>query len=141
LFKNASRQVKPPRPPSREIKILDKAEITTVIEAAKPLGLYAPVLVALTTGVRRGELLALRGSDIDLKGSTLTVNQSLERIKGRYEFKAPKTEKSGRTISLPSETVRALREHYTTQLEQRLKLGLGRDPAGVCTCRWPADGS
>jgi integrase len=131
LFKNPARQVKPPRPPSREIKILDKTEIKTVIEAAKLVGLYAPVLVAVTTGVRRGELLALRWSDIDLKGSALTVNQSLERIRGKIVFKAPKTKKSRRTISLPSETVKALREHYKAQLEQRLKLGLGRDPHGL----------
>ena len=63
LFKNPARQVKPPRPPSREIKILEKTEITTVIEAAKLVGLYIPVLVAVTTGVRRGELLALRWTD------------------------------------------------------------------------------
>src|SRR5262249_48676281 len=79
LFKNPARQVKPPRPPSREIKILDKAEIATVLSAAKGAGLYVPVLVAVTTGIRRGELLALRWSDIDLKASTLTVNH--ERIK------------------------------------------------------------
>jgi integrase len=138
LFKNPARQVKPPRPPSREIQILDKTEIKAVIEAAKPLCLYVPVLVAVTTGVRRGELLALRWSDIDLKGSTLTVNQSLERIRGNYVFKAPKTKKSRRTISLPNKTVKALREHYTTQLEQRLRLGLGRDPRGLVFAR--ADG-
>jgi integrase len=75
LFKNPARQVKPPRPPSREIKILDKGEIATVISAAKGAGLYVPVLVAVTTGIRRGELLALRWSDIELKASTLTVNR------------------------------------------------------------------
>jgi integrase len=107
----------------------------TVIEAAKPAGLYAPVVVAVTTGVRRGELLALRWSDIDLNGSTLTVNQSLERIRGKYVFKAPKTKKSRRTISLPSKTIKALREHYTAQLEQRLRLGLGRDPRGLVFAR------
>src|SRR5262249_29916607 len=83
LFKNPARQVKPPRPPSREIKILDKTEIMTVIKAAKPVGLYALVLVAITTGIRRGELLGLRWSDIDLKAATMTVNQSLERIRGK----------------------------------------------------------
>ena len=109
-----------------------------MIETAKTLGLYVPVLIAVTTGVRRGELLALRWSDIDLKASTLTVNQSLERIRGKLEFKSPKTKHSRRTISLPSETVKALREHHTVQLQQRLKLGLGRDPRGLVFGR--ADG-
>ncbi len=138
LFKNPARQVKPPRPPSREIKILDKNEIATLIKAAKGVGLYVPILVAVTTGVRRGELLALRWSDIDLKAGSMTVNQSLERIKGRFEFKSPKTKTSRRTITLPAITVEALREHYKAQLEDRLKLGLGRDPRALVFTR--ADG-
>lgn len=135
LFKNPARQVKPPRPPSREIKILDKNEIATLINAAKGTGLYIPVLVAVTTGMRRGELLALRWSDIDLKAASLTVNQSLERIKGKFEFKSPKTKTSRRTISLPAITVEALREHYRAQLEERFKLGLGRDPRALAFSR------
>ena len=85
--------------------------------------------------MRRGELLALRWSDIDLKAASLTVNQSLERIKGRFEFKSPKTKTSRRTISLPAITVEALREHYRAQLEERFKLGFGRDPRGLVFSR------
>ena len=135
LFKNPAEQVKPPRPPSREIKILDKNEMTTLINAAKGTGLYVPVLVAVTTGMRRGELLALRWSDINPRAASLTVNQSLERIKGRFEFKSPKTKTSRRTITLPAITVEALRRHYKAQLEERLKLGLGRDPRGLVFAR------
>jgi integrase len=131
LFKNPARQVKPPRPPSREIKILNKDEIRTVIAAAMGTSLYLPILVAVTTGVRRGELLALRWSDIDLKAGNVTVNQSLERIKGKVVFKSPKTKTSRRTISLSAGTVEALRAHNKTQLEERLKLGLGRDARGL----------
>jgi integrase len=131
LSKNPAEQVSPPRPPSREIKILDKNEIAALVQAAKATDLYVPVLVAVTTGVRRGELLALRWSDIDLKAATLTVNQSLERIKGEFRFKSPKTRTSRRTISLPAVTVDALRAHYKVQLEERLQLGLGRDPQGL----------
>jgi integrase len=135
LFKNPARQVKPPRPPSREIKILDKNEITTLLNAAKAVGLYVPVLVAVTTGMRRGELLALRWSDIDPTAALLTVNQSLERIKGKFGFKSPKTKTSRRTITLPAITVQALRRHLKEQHEARLKLGLGRDPRGLVFAR------
>ena len=106
-----------------------------MINAAKGTRLDAPVLVALTTGIRRGELLALRWSDVNLKALSLTVNQSLERIKGQFEFKAPKTRTSRRTISLPAITVEGLRERYRAQLEERLKLGLGRDPRGLVFSR------
>lgn len=138
LFKNPAKQVRPPRPPSREIRILEKGEITTLINAAKEVGLHIPILVAMTTGMRRGELLAVRWSDIDLKAASLTVNRSLERIKGTFEFKSPKTKTSRRTISLPAITVEALREHYKVHLEERFRLGLGRDPGGLVLSR--ADG-
>src|SRR5262245_30302307 len=99
LFKN------PTRPPSREIKILTKPEVATLLRAAEPTWLYLPVLVAVTTGMRRGELLGLRWSDIDLKAAWLTVNQSLERVKGKTVFKSPKTNTSRRTITLPALTI------------------------------------
>jgi integrase len=109
LFKNPAEQVKPPRPPRREIAILSKAEVATLLRAAGAL--YLPVLVAVTTGMRRGELLGLRWSDIDLKAARLTVNQSLERSKGKTTFKSPKTSSSRRTITLPALTVDALKEY------------------------------
>ena len=73
LFKNPAEQVKPPRPLRKEIAILSKPEIATLLRASEGTPLYLPVLITVTTGVRRGELLALRWSDIDLKAARLTV--------------------------------------------------------------------
>jgi integrase len=126
LFKNPAEQVRPPRPPSREIAILTKPEVATLLRAAEPTWLYLPVLVGVTTGMRRGELLGLRWSDIDLKAGRLTVNQSLERVKGRTAFKSPKTTTSRRTITLPALTAEALAQHRTAQASERLRLGLGK---------------
>lgn len=106
-----------------------------ILAAAKGTPLYVPVLVAVTTGLRRGELLGLRWSDLDLKAGTLTVNQSLERLKGKITFKAPKTKTSRRSITLPITTVQALQEHRAVQAEERLKLGLGRDPRALVFTR------
>jgi integrase len=138
LFRNPCQQVKPSRPPSREIKILSKDEIVGLLDAASDGELHLPVLLAATTGMRRGELLGLRWSDVDLKAGSLTVNQALERIKGIVSFKAPKTKTSRRTITLPTVTVEALQKHFKAQAEDRLKLGLGRDPRGLVLTR--ADG-
>jgi integrase len=136
LFKNPAQQVKPPKPDRREIKILGKDEIGTLLIAAKGTWLFLPVLVSVTTGLRRGELLGLRWSD--LKDGVLTVNQSIERIKGELAFKAPKTKTSRRSITLPTVTIQALQEYRAVQAEERLKLGLGRDPRGLVFTR--ADG-
>jgi integrase len=126
LFKNPALQVRPPRPAGREIKILTKREIAEVLRACEGRGLYLPVLVAVTTGVRRGELFGLRWSDIDVSAARLTVNQSLEWANGKPTFKAPKTKGSRRTITLPSLTVEALKVHKTEQAAERLRLGLGK---------------
>ena len=64
-MKNPARQVKPSKADKPEIKILSKQEIATLLKMAKGTSLYDPVLVAVTTGVRRGELLGLRWSDAD----------------------------------------------------------------------------
>jgi len=124
LFKNPAEQVKPPRPAGREIVILSKAEVATVLKEAGSL--YLPVLVAVTTGMRRGELLGLRWSDIDLNSARLTVNQSLERLVGKTVFKSPKTRTSRRSITLPALTVEALTKHRAAQAAERLRLGLGK---------------
>jgi integrase len=119
LYKNPEDQVKPPRAPRREIAILSKAEVATVLkaaaEAAETLSLYLPVLVGVTTGMRRGEILGLRWSDVDLKEGRLTVNQSLERLAGKTTLKPPKTSGSRRSITLPAITVEALAQHRTRQ--------------------------
>jgi integrase len=67
--------------------------------------------------MRRGEILGLRWSDIDLKTARLTVNQSLQRLAGKTVFKPPKTAGSRRTITLPALTVDALAQHRAEQGE------------------------
>src|SRR5215813_6358379 len=125
LFKNPALEVRPPRPADREIKILTKPEVATVLGAA-PKWLYLPILISITTGIRRGELLGLRWSDIDLKAARFTVNQSLERRGQTLVFKSPKTKRSRRTITLPALTVEALTRHRATQAKERLRQGLGK---------------
>jgi integrase len=126
LFRNPAQQVKPPRPPRHEIVILTKAECAALLQCAAHTPLHLLVLVGITTGMRRGELLALRWSDLDLKAGRLTVNQSMERVDGKITFKPPKTAGSRRTITLPAITVEGLIAHRATQATERLRLGLGK---------------
>lgn len=86
-----------------------------------------PVLMATSTGMRRGEVLALRWKDIDLDRATLHVKQVVEQTKAGISLKEPKTERSRCTIALPARLVTELRRHRKDQAEMRLKLGLGKD--------------
>ena len=127
LAQNPAAAVNSPKPEAKEIQFLSKAELATLIKAAKGTRLYAPVMTAATTGLRRGELLALRWQDIDLDRGILTVNQSLEQTKAGLRFKPPKTKKGRRSITLPGITLETLRDHKAAQLRERMAMGLGRD--------------
>lgn len=83
-----------------------------------------PVVVAIGTGLRRGELFALRWSDIDFDEGVLRVVRSLEQLRDRsLRFKRPKTQRSTRIVSLPQFSIRALQEHRARSAERWLQLG------------------
>ena len=76
--------------------------------------LFAPVLMAVTTGLRRGEILALRWKDVNFDEGRITVNQSLEQIAKEIRFKSPKTERSRRQAPLPWRRARWTRRSSRT---------------------------
>ena len=120
-----------------EVDILGAEEITATLEALRGDYLFPIVSLALSTGMRRGELLALRWHEVDLDGAIVRVERSLERtVKLGYRFKAPKTKHGRRTISLPPTAVADLREHRKQQLELRMQLGMGKpDPDALVFCK------
>jgi integrase len=111
----------------KAIEILKAGEPRMVLEKLAGHELYAVTALGLATGARRGELLALRWTDIDLDRGIISIERSLEELAdGSLRFKAPKTESGVRSITVPASTVQMLREHRKAQLEQRLALGLGK---------------
>lgn len=116
-----------PKAKQEEIQILTDAELAALLGHLQGRTLYVPVMVAVATGMRRGEVLGLRWKDIDLASAALSVAQVLELTREGVTVKAPKTERSRRTIALPSRVVEELKSHKKAQAEFRLKLGLGRD--------------
>ena len=80
--------------------------------------------MALCTGMRRGEILGLRWTDMDFENSRLTVNQALGQTrKYGLKFKPTKNKKSHRTIALPACLVAALMDHRATQDKIRKMFG------------------
>ena len=80
-------------------------------------------VLALATGLRRGELLGLRWDDIDLDARLLHVRRALQRTGGGLRFVEPKTASSVRAVILPRLAVRALQRHKRDQNARRLALG------------------
>lgn len=118
---NVSESVDPPRLEHREFRALSPEEVKRLISAAKGDRNEALFILALTTGMRQGEILGLRWADVDLDGAVLAVRQQVYRIRGKWTFTEPKTAKGRRTITLPPMTVEALRRHRVVQSEERLK--------------------
>jgi integrase len=81
--------------------------------------------VLATTGLRRGECLGLRWSDLDLDGGRASIRQTVIAVKHTPMLGTPKTAKGRRTITLDAGTVTALREHRKRQAAERLLMGAG----------------
>jgi integrase len=129
VARNVATMVDAPRVKAREIEILTPAEVSTVLEALRGKPIYPIVALALGTGLRRSELLALRWSNVNLDGAALRVEQALEQTqRGGLVFRAPKTRHGRRTVTLAPSTVAVLRDHWRAQQELRLALGLGKAP-------------
>jgi integrase len=88
--------------------------------------LYPIIVTALGTGLRRGEILALRWCDVDLDSASVRVERSLGEADDRVYFKSSKSEAGRRSVSLAPALVVTLREHRKQQLETCLALGVGR---------------
>ena len=122
LPRNAA-DVKAPRPAPDEMRPLSEDEAGRFLDAASEAGdrFEALYVLAITTGLRRGELLALRWEDADLEKGTLRVGRSLTREKGRYLLGDTKTKKGRRRVNLTPRAVSALKAHRAAQAAEKLK--------------------
>jgi integrase len=135
LSRNPADAVQPPRSEREEVGTLDSKQASQLLALAKGTRLYLPILIALATGARRGEILALRWKDVDLPSGSATILQSLEQTKSGTRFKSPKTKRSARSIQLPAFAVVALKQHKAEQAAQRLKVGEAYQDLGLVVAR------
>jgi integrase len=106
---NPADAVDPPRVASGPKVVLARNAAQAFLAAARNERTYALWLLALTTGMRRGELIGLRWQDVDLERATITVSNTVV-FPGKPVAKGPKTEGSARTVAIDAATVAALRE-------------------------------
>jgi integrase len=116
--------------PRTEPRTLTAREAGQRIATARGDRLEALYTLALHTGARQGELLALRWADVDFAGGYLTIRGTLQRVPGRgFEIREPKTRRSIRRIALPPTVVEALRAHGARQDDERAARGSAWDGA------------
>ncbi|MEW1959957.1 site-specific integrase [Kineococcus sp. NPDC059986] len=114
-----------PRPPveRKEATYLGRSDVGRLFEALRGERIEPYVRLLLATGLRRGEGLGLHWEDVDLEARTLRVRWTLSRTSEGLVLGPPKTEKSRRTIPLPTAAVDALRTQRRAQAAERLAAG------------------
>jgi integrase len=137
---NPARHAKRPKVVASEIEILTEAQIRDVLAKLRGRPMWLLAAVGLATGLRRGELAALRWKDVDFDKGMIQVEQTLEQTKAGLRFKEPKTKRGRRQLTVPASIIAELRGHKRKQSEERLALGLGKDPDEGLVFRRP-DGS
>jgi integrase len=112
-----------------KIRFLAPDEARAFLQAVRGDRYEALYVLAITTGMRQGEMLGLQWPDVDLDVGKVTIFRSMHRTKRRrdkedpapwFQLRPPKTPGSRRTLEIPRVTVDALRDHRLKQREQRL---------------------
>jgi integrase len=124
VVRNVADLVSRPRVPKREMTTLNADQVSAFFDALDGERLEALYVLAVSTGMREGELLALRWQDVDLNAASLQVRATLTwGTGGAFSLSEPKTKSSQRQILLTSMEVEKLRQHRRLQAEERLRLG------------------
>ena len=125
VVRNVAKVVEPPRVARKMMQTLSPEEVTRFLDVARETDYYVYFATLLYTGLRRGELLALRWRNLDLDSGTLTVVETAYKLgNGEYRIKEPKTPQSRRTVTLPSSLVELFKIYRTDQELLRIQLGV-----------------
>lgn len=120
-------------------KVYDSSTMHTLLEAAYGTEMYLPILLLITVGLRRGELLALRWEDIDFDNNLLKVRKNMVCGENGVIIKDPKSEAGIRDIHIGDDVVKVLREARIQYMEDALAYGKGFQNLGFIIRQ--ADGS
>ena len=123
VARNVALLAVPPRLARREMTTLSPEQARQLLQAAAGDRLEALYTLALSTGMRQGELLALRWRDVNLGSGALRVVGTLQQTPHGFRVCEPKTARSRRQVLLTQTAVSALRRHRARQAEERLLVG------------------
>ncbi len=110
IYRNPADLVRCPKSKNHNHIILSPDEAIEILQKLSDTDVYIPVLLAIIMGLRRGEMLGLRWSDIDFSTNTLSVNRNRLGIGAKETVTSPKTPKSKRILYMPQMAISALKK-------------------------------
>src|SRR5205823_12509306 len=124
VARNVAALVDPPRVAHKDVHVLSPEETSRLLAAARGDQYEGLIVLAVSTGVRLGEALGIKWTDIDLHRRQMRIDKSLQRLSGRgLVLTETKTRRSRRTIVLPVVAAEALRQRLPQQRTQRRAFG------------------
>jgi integrase len=123
LTRNVADAVDPPKVERGSLSTYDMAQTVKLLDELRGSRLRLPVLLGVMCGLRRGEIVALRWSHVDLAAGKMAVVESAEQTAGGVRYKPPKSGR-GRTVALSAMVMTELRQHRLAQAEELLRLGV-----------------
>lgn len=133
IHRNIIEATSPPALKQKEKQPWDTNQVKTFLEAAKAERLYPLFMLAIMTGMRRGEILGLKWDDINFTNGTISIKRSLVKTDSGPIIQDVKTEKSKRAVSISEVVLQILKEHRITQAQELLALGLKNKEGWVFT--------
>lgn len=124
IARNVADAVEPPKKTKHKITPLDESQVFQLIKAAETTPFFSQVVLAVFTGMRRGEIYGLRWPNIDFVSGTISIKQAAQYTKEKgIFFKVPKSEKSIRTIDVSPYVLEVLKKEKVKQNKARLAAG------------------
>jgi integrase len=144
IASNPAAAIRPPRAPRPALNVPDRDVCAAILDLARGREIEGPVVLALGTGARLGEILAVRWKDVDLDRKVLRVTATLSYAAGEFSFPQPKTSRARRSVDLPEFVVAFLRRQRKAQVKQQMRVRDVRhdygtvltDPIGLPLVPW-----
>ena len=134
VSRNVADDVDPPKIHKEEVCPLTNEQARNLLDTVRGDRLEALYVISVQSGLRQGELLALRWEDVDLEARTVQVRRTLTRNGGKLAVGPTKTSKGGRTVKLTRDATEALQDRLTRQLVEIDKAGEVWQENGLVFC-------
>lgn len=139
IYRNVAEAVTVPRQKQFEAKFLTQVQMNAMLEVLKGTNIYLPTLLAVGLGMRRGEVLGLQWETVDFEKNLITIKRAYIPTPQGNVFSDVKTDKSRRTLAVPTNIMQYLKQIKKAQVETKLFLGGGYADNDLVCCN--EDGS